>query len=145
LRSNVASTASRLAASFSTLLKQFVQLQPSQYTPDAKHSQYLNQKLQIKLGMSLQEIAQAYTAMFQNAGGICLCLEKTADWGDTRALGTNTQVWPTTGRAGRTSRYLTYTFLQFTSDQNNRTINLLLGKLHPYITNSDGYHPALIT
>lgn len=41
LRSKVASTASRLAASFSTLLKQFTQLQPSQYIPDAKHSQYL--------------------------------------------------------------------------------------------------------
>lgn len=41
LRSKVASTASLLAASFSTLLKQFTQLQPSQYIPDAKHSQYL--------------------------------------------------------------------------------------------------------
>lgn len=41
LRSKVVSTASLLDASCSTLLWQFVQLQPSQYTPDAKHSQYL--------------------------------------------------------------------------------------------------------
>lgn len=40
LRSKVASTASRRAASFSTLLQQLEQLHPSQYIPDAKHSQY---------------------------------------------------------------------------------------------------------
>ena len=41
LRSSVASTASLRIASFSTLLLQLVQWHPSQYVPEAKHSQYL--------------------------------------------------------------------------------------------------------
>lgn len=40
-RSNVDSTASCLTTSCSLLLQQFTQLHPSQYVPDAKHSQYL--------------------------------------------------------------------------------------------------------
>lgn len=52
LRSKVASTASLLAASLSTLLKQFTQLQPSQYIPDAKHSQYLLKSIKCQLHMA---------------------------------------------------------------------------------------------
>ena len=37
----MASTADCRVASFSRLLKQLTQLQPSQYLPEAKHSQYL--------------------------------------------------------------------------------------------------------
>jgi hypothetical protein len=41
LRSSIASTAACRVVSCSLLLWQFMQLQPSQYRPDAKHSQYL--------------------------------------------------------------------------------------------------------
>lgn len=41
LRSKIASTADCRVLSFSMLLQQLTQLQPSQYRPDAKHSQYL--------------------------------------------------------------------------------------------------------
>lgn len=40
-RSSVASIAAFRSAAFSRLLQQFWQLQLKQYSPDAKHSQYL--------------------------------------------------------------------------------------------------------
>lgn len=47
LRSRIVSTASCRTDSLSTLLQQLTQLHPSQYVPDAKHSQYLKkQKIQ---------------------------------------------------------------------------------------------------